>query len=199
MNEEIDIEELAPWLVILITLMGGFLRVLLLDHKGMWLDETFSVWVANHSVAEMLQWIVKIDQHPPLYYLLLHYWIARYGDTPYYVRLLSALFGAGTIPIIYLIGKRMSGAVMGLAAAVFLALSPFNIRYAQETRMYTLLTFNASVAIYALVRLLTDPNATRPIGSQFREYLHAWRTPVPVEPQPEGDFSYKVEIPNLSG
>ncbi len=109
MNEEIDFEELAPWLVIIITLIGGFLRVLLLGNKGMGLDETFSVWLASHSIADMLQWIVRIDQHPPLYYLLLHYWIALNGDTPYYVRLLSVLIGAGTIPIIYLIGKRMSG------------------------------------------------------------------------------------------
>src|SRR5512136_3209822 len=196
MNEEIDIEELAPWLVILITLMGGFLRVLLLDHKGMWLDETFSVWLANHSVLDMLQWIVKIDQHPPLYYLLLHYWIALNGDTPYYARLLSVLFGAGTIPIIYLIGKRMSGVVVGLVAAVFLALSLFNIYFAQETRMYTLLTFNAAVAIYALVRLLTDSRASTPIGSQFREYLHAWRTSGPVEPGPAGNFSYEVDTRN---
>ena len=175
MNEEIDLEELAPWLVILITLIGGGLRVLLLDRQGMWLDETFSVWLANHTLGDMLQWIVKIDQHPPLYYLLLQGWIAFMGDTPYEVRLLSVLFGAGAIPVIYLIGKRMSGAVMGLAAAVLLALSPFNIRYAQETRMYTLLTFNAAVAIYALVRLLTDARSATPIGSQFRDYLRARR------------------------
>jgi hypothetical protein len=199
MNEEIDIDELAPWLVIIITLVGGFLRVFLLGKNGLWLDETFSVWLANHNVADMLQWIVKIDQHPPLYYLLLHYWIAHNGDTPYYVRLLSALFGAGTIPVIYLIGKRMSGAVMGLAAAVLLALSTFNIYYAQDTRMYTLLTFNAAVAIYALVRLLTDPRSVRPIGSQFREYLHAWRTAGPVEPDSEGGFSYKDESHDQSG
>ena len=175
------------------------LRVLLLGNKGLWLDETFSVWLANHSVVDMLQWIARIDQHPPLYYLLLHYWIALNGDTPYTVRLLSALFGAATIPIIYLIGKRMSGVVMGLAAAVILALSPFNIRFAQETRMYTCLTFNAAVAIYALVRLLTDSRSIRPIGSQFREYLHAWRTSGPVEPDTEVDFSYKNETRNQTG
>ena len=199
MNEETDLEQFAPWLVVSLTLIGGFLRVLLLGTKGMWLDETFSVWLANHSVAEMLQWIVKIDQHPPLYYLLLNGWIALRGDTPYDVRLLSVLFGTGTIPVIYLIGKRMSGAVMGLAAAVLLALSPFNIGYAQETRMYTLLTFNAAVAIYALVRLLTDPRSVRPIGSQFREYLHAWRTSRPVEPDTEREFSYKAEIGSQPG
>ena len=199
MNKESELEEFAPWLVIIITLVGGFLRVLLLGTKGMWLDETFSVWLASHSVPDMLQWIARIDQHPPLYYLLLHYWIALNGDTPYYARLLSVLFGAGTIPIIYLIGKRMSGVVVGLAAAVFLALSPFHIYFAQETRMYTLLTFNAAVAIYALVRLLTDSRSVRPIGSQFREYLHAWRTSGPVEPDIGGDFSYKDETRNQTG
>ena len=199
MKEDIEFEEVAPWLVVLIALMGGGLRVTLLDSKGMWLDETFSVWLANHSAVDMLHWIVRIDQHPPLYYFLLHYWIALNGDTPYYVRLLSVLFGAGTIPIIYLIGKRMSGAMMGFAAAVILALSPFHIYFAQETRMYTLLTFNAAVAIYALVRLLTDSRSVRPIGSQFREYLAASRTSGPVEPDIAKDFSYRDHTRNQTG
>src|SRR5512136_371633 len=199
MNEESELEEFAPWLVLIITLIGGGLRILLLAKNGLWLDETFSVWLANHSIADILQWIARIDQHPPLYYLLLHYWIALNGDTPYYARLLSALFGAGTIPIIYLIGKRMSGVVVGLVAAVFLALSLFNIYFAQETRMYTFLMFSAAVAIYALVRLLTDSRSARPIGSQFREYLHAWRTSGPVEPNTQGDFSYRDETRNQTG
>ncbi len=195
MNEETNFEELAPWLVVLITLAGGFLRIILIGTKGMWLDETFSVWLANQSVGDMLQWVVKIDQHPPLFYLLLHYWVALNGDMPYSVRLLSAIFGAGTIPIIYLIGKRISGSVVGVAAAVFLAFSPFNVYYAQEARMYTFLMFNAAMAIYALVRLLTDSRSVRPIGSQFREYLRAWRTSGPVDPDPKDGFVYKVEPP----
>jgi hypothetical protein len=199
MNEENELEEFAPWLVIIITLIGGFLRIFMLGNRGLWLDEAFSIWLVNHSVPEMLQWMVKIDQHPPLYYLLLHYWIAHYGDTPYCVRLLSALFGAGTIPVIYLIGKRISGVVVGLAAAAFLALSPFNIYFAQEARMYTLLTFNAAVAIYALVRLLTDSRSAMPIGSQFREYLHTWRTLGAVEPDTEGEFSYKDKTRDRTG
>ncbi len=199
MNEDIELEEVAPWLAISITLIGGFFRALLISNKGMGSDETLSVWLANHSVVDMLHWIVKIDQNPPLYYLLFHYWIALNGDAPYYSRLLSAIFGAGTIPIIYLIGKRMSGAVMGLAASAFLALSPFSIYFAQETRMYTLLTFNAAVAIYALARLLTDPRSVKPIGSQFREYLHAWRASGLAEPDAEGKFSYKVDTRNQIG
>jgi mannosyltransferase len=175
MNEELDLEEFAPWFVGAITLAGVFLRVVYLDSKGMWLDETFSVWMAGHSLPELLQWLVRIDQHPPLYYFLLHFWTQIFGDTPYYARLLSALIGAATIPIIYLIGARLSGAALGLAAAVLLAVSPFHINFGQETRMYALLTFNAAVAIYALTRLLTAADASRPIGSQVRDYLRARR------------------------
>ncbi|MFN8382844.1 MAG: glycosyltransferase family 39 protein [Anaerolineales bacterium] len=200
MKEEIEIDEMAAWLVVIfITLFGGWLRVLLIANKGMWLDETFSVWIANHSVTDMLQWIARIDQHPPLYYLLLHYWIMRYGASPYDVRLLSALFGAGTIPMIFLIGKRISGSVMGLVAAMFLALSLFNIYFAQETRMYTLLSFNAAVAIYALVRLLTDSRSTKPIGSQLLEYMHGKPAGVPSEPKTQHDFSYKDENLDQTG
>jgi mannosyltransferase len=177
MDEEYDIEYFAPGLVIIITLIGGWLRVYLLAKNGLWLDEAFSVWLASHSVPDILQWAARIDQHPPLYYLLLHFWMSRYGDTPYYVRLLSVLFGAATIPVIYLIGKRISGVLMGLMAAIFLALSLFNIYYAQETRMYTLLTFNAAVAIYALVRQFTDPRTVWPIGSHRRRRHGESRSP----------------------
>ena len=113
MYEDAELEEYAPWAVLIITVVGGLLRVLLLGSKGLWLDEAFSVWMAGHGVGEMLGWVARIDQHPPLYYLLLHYWIALTGDTPYDVRLLSVLFGAAAIPVIYLIGKRMSGLAMG--------------------------------------------------------------------------------------
>jgi len=88
---------------------------------------------------------------------------------------------------------------MGLAAAVLLALSPFHIYFAQETRMYTCLTLNAAVAMYALVRLLTDSRSARPIGSQFRDYVHAWRTLGPVETDSKRDFSYKDETRSQSG
>ena len=197
--QELEIEEYAPWLVAFITLVGAGLRVYLLDSKGMWLDETFSVWLANHSVGDMLDWIVRIDQHPPLYYLLLHYWIKINGDTAYYARMLSVLFGVGTIPVLYLIGKRMSDGWVGVAAAVVMAFSPFNIRFAQETRMYTCLAFNAAVAIYALVILLTDSRSARPIGSQFRAFLHAWRTSEMVEPDTDGEFTYKDLTRNQTG
>jgi hypothetical protein len=51
MNEESELEELTPWLAIVVTLIGGWLRVLHLGAKGMWLDETFSVRPAIVIIA----------------------------------------------------------------------------------------------------------------------------------------------------
>ncbi|MCB0091723.1 MAG: hypothetical protein KDE54_27725, partial [Caldilineaceae bacterium] len=64
----------------LIVALGAGLRFWAIGAKTIWLDEAFSIWVAQHSVPEIVQWLVRIDQHPPLYYMLLHYWIDAFGD-----------------------------------------------------------------------------------------------------------------------
>ncbi len=191
MNEEPDIEEFAPWLVLVITLVGAFIRALMLSFKGMALEETVNLWIAGHSFAEIIPWAGRINGQPPLYYYLFHIWTAINGTDPYYARFFSVLFSALTIPIIYLIGKRLSGPVMGLAAAVILAVSPFHVFFAQDTSIYTLLTFNTAVALSALTRLLVDPNAEKPFGAQFKALWRAWRNR--KQPQPENKTDIEVD------
>jgi hypothetical protein len=152
-------------LVIAITAAGGMLRAWAIGQKGLWLDETFSVWLAAQPLGPMLAWIAQIDQHPPLYYILLHFWIAVAGDGPAAARLLSALLGTLTIPAIFFLGRRLLGPTAGLLAALILALSPFHVRFAQETRMYTLLMLNATLALLALAHLLSDHRTSSALRS----------------------------------
>ncbi|MCX7670315.1 MAG: glycosyltransferase family 39 protein [Anaerolineae bacterium] len=154
-----SLDRRAPVAAMLITAAGGFLRVWEIGHKTLWLDEAFSIWQAWHPLREMVAWVVQIDQHPPLYYALLHLWIGLVGDSPAAVRLLSALLSTLTIPILFLLGRRLFGATVGLLAALILALSPFHVRFAQETRMYALLTFNTTAALLALTYLLHPPSS----------------------------------------
>ena len=122
-----------------VTVLGFLLRVWEIGAKGLWLDEAFSVWLGWQPLRELLAWVVKIDQHPPLYYTLLHFWMKIAGDSPNDIRMLSAILGTLTIPVMFLLGRRLMGTTVGLLAALILALSPFHVRFAQETRMYTTL------------------------------------------------------------
>jgi len=178
-----------PFLLLAIVALGGFLRFYQIGSKGLWLDESFSVWLGWQPVGEMLGWLVNIDQHPPLYYTLLHFWMIL-GDDAATVRGLSALCGTLTIPVVYLLGRCLADndSKVGLLAALILAVSPFHVRFAQETRMYTLLALNASLALYALARLLTDPrSAEMGLGQQFVNFCQAWRAARAAEREARSD------------
>lgn len=92
------------------------------------------------------------------------------------VRALSATLGTLNVPVIYFLGRRLAGRKVGVLAAVILALSPFHLQFAQEARMYALLSLTVSLAMLSLVRLLTDPHAgTAFPGQQILGFLRAWR------------------------
>lgn len=134
--------------------LGFFLRVYRIGSEGLWIDEAFSIWLARQPLAAMVGWVSQVDQHPPLYYALLHGWIRLAGDGEVAVRILSALCGTLTIPVIYLLGRRVAGEGVGLISALILAVSPFHLRLSQEARMYTPLALTAGSALYAFLVLL---------------------------------------------
>ena len=73
-----------------------FAQAALLTHRldllPMWGDELFTVQAAQKPVATMVE-MVRGDIHPPLYFLLAHYWIRLApGDVLTRLRLLSVVF-----------------------------------------------------------------------------------------------------------
>ena len=102
--------------LLLIIAMGAFLRFFAIGSKTVWLDEAFSIWVANHGIIDGAAWLIKIDQHPPLYYALLSIWQWLFGDAQGIVRAFSALCSTLAIPFIYLATKRITQDTHGRAA-----------------------------------------------------------------------------------
>lgn len=139
--------------LLLILVVAGVVRFYALDAKSLWLDEAFSVHVAGQPFGRMMEIVVHHDTPPPLYYSLLHLWL-RLGDSAFNVRLLSALFGIGAVAAVYLLGRDMSGSVVGSAGGLLVALSPFQVWYAQEARMYSLLALLCALSALFLLRAL---------------------------------------------
>jgi hypothetical protein len=143
----------------LITLLGFGLRFYAIGAQTVWLDEAFSIWLANQPLVDMWAWLIKIDQHPPLYYSLLHFWIWLFGDGQGAARALSALCSGLAIPVFYAASRYLLDQRTALLAALLLALSPFQVQYAQEVRMYALLTLTVAATLYLLMVVLFDERA----------------------------------------
>ena len=83
-----------------------------------------------------------------------------FGVTEFAARLPSALFDVGTVGLVFLLGRRLFGTLVGLIAACLVAFSPFHIIYAQEARMYAALVFFATLSILTLVGYLERNSLT---------------------------------------
>lgn len=136
-----------------ILLLGVALRIYGLGTESIWTDEGTSIRAAHLSPARIIEESF-VDANPPLYYLLLHYWVALLGDSEFSTRLLSAVFGSLALFMMYRVGSLLFGRSTGLLASLVLALSTFHIQYSQEARFYSLLTLLALLSFYFFIRLL---------------------------------------------
>ena len=148
-------------MLLLVSLLGGALRFAALDAKTLWLDEVFSLWMARHPLPDLMAWLVRIDHHPPLFFLFLHGWIGLFGESAGALRSLSALTSTLAIPLYGFGARKLVGARVSIVATLLLAISPFQVRYAQEARMYGVLMLASAAAFVAFASLLSTEVRTR--------------------------------------
>jgi uncharacterized membrane protein len=150
-------------LVLLVVALGASLRLYRLGAQPLWVDEATSLRFARGSLSQLWSWSAIVDPgNPPLYYSLLHGWLV-FGDSEASLRLLSALLGVLTIPLVYALGRTIRDHWLGIVAALLFAISPFQVWYAQEARGYALLTFGATLAMLGVANILRHPERTRSI------------------------------------
>jgi uncharacterized membrane protein len=130
------------------------LRTAFLGAKSVWLDEAFSIAAAAIPLSDLPGWLMRVDHHPPLYYALLHGWMRLAGDSPAAVRGLSVLLSSAAIPFLYSATLQLGGRRAATAAGALLALSPWQVAFAQEARMYALLVLASAATLAATARIL---------------------------------------------
>ncbi|WP_231188719.1 glycosyltransferase family 39 protein [Haladaptatus sp. DYF46] len=137
--------------------LGSILRVHTIGFDSFWLDEAITMYfIHTMSYQEIITELPKVQPHLPLYYILLKAWTSISGTEEGTVRMLSAAFSIASIPVLYALGKRLYGFQVAAIAALMLTVSPFQIYFAQEARMYSLLAFLTVASYYCLLRYLTS-------------------------------------------
>jgi hypothetical protein len=139
----------TPIVAITLGILALAVRSYAIGAQSIWFDEAISLINARQSLPDVIS-ATRADVHPPLYYLLLHVWlIVRQTDA--YARLLSAIIGAATVSLVYLVGVRLlRSRLAGLLAATLLALAPAHVAISQEARMYPLLGLLAIASVLVL-------------------------------------------------
>lgn len=140
------------WLLFIFGL-ALLLRLPALSQKSLWLDETYSVYQAERE--ELAAPVFVEGPHPPLYYVMLHYWVRFAGTGEAAVRLPSVAASVAGTGLLYLLARTLAGRPVALPAAALLALSPLDVWYAQEARMHIFVT--AFALLYALALVWNHP------------------------------------------
>jgi uncharacterized membrane protein len=116
----------------------------------------------DRGVIETIRGLaLEEPQHTPLYYGLARLWAGWFGDSIATVRSLSVLLSSLALPAMAWLCWELfqSPAAAGLGAAI-LAVSPFQVVYAQEARPTALWTTTILLTSAALLRAIRKPNQT---------------------------------------
>ncbi len=95
------------------------------------------------------------SQLTPLYFILAKFWTGWFGDSIAAIRTLSAIGSLLALPCMYwLCWELFESASAGWIGMMILAISPFQILYAQEARSYSLWAATILLSSAALVRTM---------------------------------------------
>jgi mannosyltransferase len=128
-------------LLMLITLLATALRFFKLGQWSFWGDEI-------HHIRHSLQAVDEIKMNGASFYMT-GVALNLLGTSEWSARLVSAMLGIVSIPLIFFPVRKMLGPVIALGACLLLALSPWHLYWSQNVRFYTALLLFYTLALFA--------------------------------------------------
>jgi mannosyltransferase len=142
------------WALALVVLAAAAVRFASLGVQGFSDDEQFTVWLVQMPFGDMVTTVPQSEATPHLFYLLEWFSARLFGSGEVGMRILPALLGTLTVPVVYRTGALAGSRRVGLAAAAVAAVDPFLIWYSQEARAYSLVIFLTALGLMWLVQFL---------------------------------------------
>lgn len=154
----------ASLIVLSILILALAIRLYHLNKYDLWFDE-ISSYVFSHQTIESDAAIAGVPAHvfifnkcrnDPLsfFYYLLIYLFSFLLQGWRSLRLLSVIFGFLSLLVFYRLARRIYDRSTGRIALFLMAVSPFQVWYAQEMRAYVVAEFFSLLAVLFFVKLL---------------------------------------------
>lgn len=149
------IELYLPLILFLISFIWKFVQI---GARDICLDEPFTIFHAQGGIADIIKLPAQNEPNPPLFMLLLHFWIKLFGIGAHSVRSLPILFNALTAVILYFFGKRFFNLWSGITASGLFIFSTYHFYFGADTRTYAMISFATAAALYFLFAVLRNPD-----------------------------------------
>lgn len=156
------------------------LRVWFVGRTDLGGDESFSLYMSLQSLPDLVRMLCQGD-NPPLWEILLHFWVKIFGISEIAIRSLSLIFSALTIIPIYLLGERHIHRFAGITASLFYCFSTFSIYLAHDCRVYSLIGFCSTCSALLFISAVKQPKALKFIlltlvnlMLMYGHYLSVW-------------------------
>ncbi|HEY0264610.1 MAG TPA: glycosyltransferase family 39 protein [Granulicella sp.] len=118
-------------------LISTIVKLLSLNSREPWLDETYSAYAASLPFSELIRFTAG-DVHPRLFSVALWTWVQMTGESPSHLRLFSVLINILCVLVMFFFSRRVLGTRAGALAATLFAFSPTLFVYSLEIRSYML-------------------------------------------------------------
>ncbi|UCC30207.1 MAG: glycosyltransferase family 39 protein [Phycisphaerales bacterium] len=141
--------------LILIVLLGVYLRFEGLGVRSLWRDELCTWHVSRMGLWESLRWGPELTK-PPLYQFALRLLTPDPHPSEFLLRFPAAICGVLTVLAGWWLGRLAGGRWVGLALAGLLTFNGLQIDYSQECRPYSMLVLGSTLSTTLWYRLVVD-------------------------------------------
>lgn len=139
------------WAFPVVLAIAGVVRAFDLGRRSLWTDEGSTWTAASLPLGELLRRCVERDASPPLHYLLTKVAIAG-DDSEAMLRAVPLLASLGIVWLTYRLARLALPRGASAFAALLVALSPYQVMYAQEARTYMTVALFGVWATYLFAR-----------------------------------------------
>lgn len=132
------------------------IRVLGVDQRPLWLDETFTaaaIQSSAHLPSMLHNWIMH-DVHPPLYNVLMFFLGRIFGESNIALRAPSIIFSIAALGAVFFGLRKITSTQSAMVGLVLLSGATAAISYSQEARSYSLLMLLAVLLSVSVVRVV---------------------------------------------